>query len=244
MIAYPLHSVCIYYYSFASEIILRAACFQSNEIMVKPKETAREFFTRTISENPGIFRTDNKILYCLCCDCALTAAKTSHVKQHIATDKHQKAVKRNSEFSTLKQTFLSEHQRPQQIYSFSMDLCKTFLKANIPLKKISHPSVVNFIEKHTVLFNETMQNLQSKAENKYIWTSIDETTDSEGRMVANFIFGILDGDEESPERGKCYLANMVVEKTNASTMSAFFNDSLLLLWPKGKFVNRVCMFSV
>lgn len=184
--------------------------------MVKPKETVREFFKRTISEYPGIFRTDNKILFCLCCDYALTVIKTSHVKQHIATEKHKKATEKNSEFATSKQTLLTEHQRPQQINPFNMDLCKTFLGANIPLKKVSHPSVVNFIEKYTgktlpcestirqkyvpVLYNETMQNLKLKAENKYIWTSIDETTDSEGRMVANFIFGILDNDEKSHER--------------------------------------------
>lgn len=131
-----------------------------------------------------------------------------------------------------------------------MDLCKTFIEANIPLNKASHPSVVNFLEKYTkktapsvdtlrrkyvpVLYDDTMKKLREKANNKHIWVSIDESTDAEQRFVVNFIFGILDGDENSSERGKCYLLNMaVVENVNASTMAAFFNDSLLLLWPNG-----------
>lgn len=214
--------------------------------MPKPKESIREFCRRIVSEYPDVFRTDDSILFCKFCDVALTGHKTSNVKQHIDTDKHKKNVSAANGSAALKQTFMSDHQRPQ-FNQFNMDLCKTFLEANIPLKKTGHPSVIRFIENYTgknmpnestlrktyvpLLFNECMENLQTKAKDQYIWASIDETTDSENRLVTNFIFGILDDGADSPERGKCYLLNMAADSSN---MAAFFNRSLLLLWPNGK----------
>lgn len=222
------------------------------------KETTREFCARMVNAYPGVLRTDFSILHCNYCDCSLTGNKLSNVKQHFDTAKHKKAVENKKQSNEPKQTLLTDHQLPQQINTFNMDLCKTFLEANIPLKKVSHPSVVKFLEQYTgktmpsesslrqkyvpILFNEKLEKLRQKAKDKFIWTSIDETTDSEGRYVTNFIFGILDGSDDSPERGKCYLLNMVpVEAANASNMAAFFNDSLLLLWPSGKW-KHLCVF--
>ncbi|XP_055307944.1 uncharacterized protein LOC129572062 [Sitodiplosis mosellana] len=65
-----------------------------------------------------------------------------------------------------------------------------------------------------------MQNMQLKAENKYIWASIDESTDSEGRMVVNFIFGILDDCKNSPERGIQYNKVLLALTDSASYMLA------------------------
>lgn len=223
--------------------------------MGRTKETVKEFCARIVAEYKGTFRTDNSILLCNFCGTALTGHKTSNVKTHIESKMHKKAVElanaKDKAEKTAKQTLITEHQKPQQINTFNLDICNTFLEANIPLKKISHPSVVNFVEKYTgksmpsessvrqkyvpILYNETMEKLRAKVGDRYIWTSIDETTDSECRLVTNFIFGILDDADDSPERGKCYLLNMaVVDSANASNMAAFYNDSLLLLWPNGK----------
>lgn len=88
-----------------------------------------------------------------------------------------------------------------------------------------------------LLYKTVMNDMIEKASNSYIWVSIDETTDVEQRLVANFIFGILDGRADSVERQKCYLLNVAtVEAANASNMAGFFNDSLSLLWPNGKFL--------
>lgn len=213
--------------------------------MGKTKESQREFFARMAKDHPGVLRSDNTVLYCLVCDCSVSATQKSHVVQHIRSQTHTKKVESQSQ-STSRQTLLTEHQQPrtEKINEFSMDVCKSFLEANIPLKKAAHPSVKNLFEKYTkktmpsesvlrqkfvsILYNETLDRLREKSKDKHIWVSIDESTDSEQRMVVSFIFGILDGDENSPERGKCYLLNMaVVEAVNASTMAAFFNDSLL-----------------
>lgn len=132
-----------------------------------------------------------------------------------------------------------------------MDLCETFVEANIPINKVKHPSVVRFLEKYTdhtvpsdtllrqkyvpTLYDKCIEELRSNVGNKHIWISIDETTDCEDRLVANFVFGLMeDVGEDSPECGKCYLLNMAeVNAANASEMAAFFNNSLLLLWPNG-----------
>lgn len=227
--------------------------------MSKRKETARDFCARVVSEYPDVFRTDNSILFCKFCEVALTGNKISNVKQHIETAKHKKAVETKKNSASLQQTLMPDHQRPKQFNKFNMDLCQSFLEANIPLKKVSHPSVIKFIENYTgksmpsestlrktyvpILYDECMDKMQAKAENKYIWASIDETTDSENRMVTNFIFGILDDSENSPERGKCYLLNMeIVDAADASNMAAFFNRSLSLLWPNGRSIEYCIVF--
>lgn len=206
--------------------------------MGKTKETRREFLSRIVANFPGTFRTDNKILFCNYCECSLPGAtKISHVKQHITTDRQNKKVEeRNQNGSSARQTLLpvaQQNRTAQKIDEFSMDLCKTFIEANIPLKKVSHPSIVKFIESYAgktmpsesnlrqkyvpMLYDECMQNLRAKVNQNYIWVCLDETTDIEQRLVCNFMFGILDSDENSIERGKCYLLNMeIVESTNAS----------------------------
>lgn len=76
-----------------------------------------------------------------------------------------------------------------------------------------------------------------KVDGKKLWVSIDETSDCEQRYVACFVFGIL-GEEE--ERTKCYLGNMAqLESVNHSTIAAFFNDSLTVLWPNQVLYNNV-----
>lgn len=218
--------------------------------MPKAKETTRGFCARIVQEYRGVFRADRSVLYCLLCNCNVNGHTNWNVKQHMKTDKHLKAAAKSGKNV---QTLLTEFEQPQPTNEFNADLCRTFLEANIPLKKVGHPSIVQFLEKYTnktmpsestirqkyvpLLYDETIETLRDKAANKYIWASIDETTDSEQRLVVNFVFGLMEGvDENSPERGKCYLLNMAeVDSSCASNMAAFFNDSLSLLWPQGEF---------
>lgn len=63
--------------------------------------------------------------------------------------------------------------------------------------------------------------------------ALDETTDTENRNVANFVFGIL-GNES--EKDKSYLLMLeVLERVNHSTVAAFFNNALTILYPEGKY---------
>jgi len=74
---------------------------------------------------------------------------------------------------------------------------------------------------------------------KKIWVSLEETTDAEGRFVANFIVGTL----EVGCPGKTFLLNCeVVEKANHSIVAKMFNNSLSLLWPGSIQYDNVLLF--
>lgn len=217
--------------------------------MPKGKETVAEFNARMVATYKGVFRSDNSVLFCIYCNHPVTASQLFQVKQHIATDKHKNAESRRKPGQST-QTFLTEYQSPK-INQFYVDVCRAFLEANIPLHKVSHPSIVRFLETHTkntvpsettlrtkyvpMLYDQCLADLRAKAKDKYIWVSLDETTDSKQQMVVNFVFGIMVSDENHPEKGKCYLLNMaIVDAANGNNMAKFFNDSLLVLWPEGK----------
>jgi len=90
---------------------------------------------------------------------------------------------------------------------FSNDLCEAFLKSNIPLEKLEKSYLRSFFEKYVnkdrpsvstlrktyvnYCYEDTMNEKRNEILNKKIWVSIDETTDLEGRYVANVVIGIL-----------------------------------------------------
>ena len=116
------------------------------------------------------------------------------------------------------------------------------MSANIPLNKLSNESFRNFLEMCTgkdvlteatlrlgyvnEIFEKTVDKIKFELSGKKIWVSIDETTDIEGRFVANVIVGTLEVD--CP--GKQYLVHSeLLEKTNYSTISKLFDKSLGLI---------------
>lgn len=132
------------------------------------------------------------------------------------------------------------------------------IAADIPLHKIDDAKLREFLSKHMTpkipcantlrrcvpnLFNTMLEKLQQKAKNKKIWVSLDETTDTSKRSIANFVFGILDDENEHQN---CYLLNVaVLQACNASSIAAFFMDSLRLLYPNGMLcIEYVCFFIV
>lgn len=108
------------------------------------KETDRAFNERMVREFPGNFRIDDTVLFCIKCNCPVPSKRLSSVKAHLETKKHTDAeeLREKNQGRAQTQTLLTEHQKPQTINPFNMDLCRTFLEANIPLKKITHPSVI------------------------------------------------------------------------------------------------------
>lgn len=210
----------------------------------KEKETLEQFNNRMASAYPGVFRADKSVLFCLMCDIKVNAKQVSTVKQHLDTDKHKNAVKRKTGASSKSQTLLTTlgatTDKNRNANEFTMDLAKCFLEANIPLHKITHPSMKGFLEKHTkyaapsesvlrqkclpTLYDECIEKMKKIAADNYIWVSLDECTDCEQRFVANFVFGVLGVEKE---RGRSYLfASKVLTKTNSVTIAQFFDESL------------------
>lgn len=187
--------------------------------MPKTKEPIDKFLKRVLADHPNTFRCDDTVLFCLMCDETVNAKQSSQVLQHIKTTKHKANVERKTKNGIIKtQSLLTTLRSPEQDRSaseFAMDLTRTFLKSNIALNKLMNPSMIEFIEKYTkfaapsrttlrdkcvpVLYDECIDRMKRIAAGKYIWVSIDETTDSEQRCVANCVFGVLG------EPDRCYL---------------------------------------
>lgn len=209
------------------------------------KKTQAEFNKKVLNLHPGVFRSDDTVLFCLMCDIPVKANQLSMVSQHLETVKHKKSVERKTQGESSKsQTLLTTLQETvgnqRNANEFTMDLAKAFLEANIPLHKMSHPSMNEFLEKHTkyaapsettlrekclpTLYDECVEKMKQRAANNYIWVSLDECTDSEQRFVANFVFGVLGVEKE---RGRSYLfASKVLSATNSVTVAQFFDESL------------------
>lgn len=72
-----------------------------------------------------------------------------------------------------------------------------------------------------------MNKIRSKIERKKMWLSVDETTDIEGRYVANVV---VIGTLETDGPGTTMLLNSeVLKKAHYSTISKLFDKSLNLL---------------
>lgn len=127
---------------------------------------------------------------------------------------------------------------------FFEDLCQTLLACNIPIHKLNNPNLRRFLQKYCVhqnipdestlrknyvptVYQETLRRIRSELENKLLWISVDETTDSCGRYIANLVIGTL-STEPSPS---FVVACRQLDKTNNSTVSRFVNDSIRTVFP-------------
>ena len=190
--------------------------------------------------------TDNIILFCKACEKKVGSEKRFQVLQHINTSKHKELVikKRETE-NKPKQKQLAEC-LGSRLTQFSSDLCEVFIACDIPLFKLNNPTLRNFLQKYTnehvpdestlretyvsQCYKRVISNIQNTLRNQFVWISVDETTDCEGRYIANFIVGAL--CKENPTTP--YLLNVaVLEVTNNTTITQFVIDSLKLLWPDG-----------
>lgn len=177
--------------------------------------------------------------------------KKSSIVQHLKTKRHRENKQRSQQDEAVQEEGLEdeetvEQQPPPAQKNFNRDLCKALISSNIPLNKVNSTPFSSFLLKYTAytvpdqstlrkyhvqdLYKETLSDLRHKVDGKKLWVSLDETTDVEQRYVACFVFGILG---EEVERLKCYLGNVAeLKSVNHSTIAAFFNDSLHVLWPQ------------
>ncbi|KAE9529999.1 hypothetical protein AGLY_011461 [Aphis glycines] len=200
----------------------------------------------------SIFSTDESVLFCKVCEVKVAVEKKFTVTQHVSREKHLCALEikknRKSEVQTLFNTMPKNN-------TFTTDLCTTLVSANIPLFKLKNENFRKFLSKYTGqdipdestirknyvgnTYNDTINYIRTYVENKKLWVSIDETTDIEGRYVANVIIGTL----EIGCPGKTFLFNAeVLEKTNNSTNAKLFDNSMSLLWPEGIKHDNVLLF--
>ncbi|KAJ4443345.1 hypothetical protein ANN_05013 [Periplaneta americana] len=177
--------------------------------------------------------TDNKILFCNLCQCAVSSTQKFLVQQHITTSKHQANKQLNSK---QRQLFLTQPTTSNVRSEFNIDLCRSLISADIPLYKLKNKVFREFLEKytqHTIpdestlrktyapsIYDETIQKIRDEIKDSSIWVSIDETPDKEGRLVGN----------------------VVIEKCNNKTIVKLFNEAMGILWPKGIMYDNVLFF--
>jgi len=91
------------------------------------------------------------------------------------------------------------------------------------------------------IYVETMNTIRSNIAGHKIWVSMNETTDVQGRYIANVIIGTLKVDKP----GQVYLLILeVLEKANHSTITKVFDQSMFLLWPDGIRHGDVMLFFI
>lgn len=223
--------------------------------MPKTKQCATNRLNSFVLEyGTDIFKTDGSILFCKLCEVKVNSDRKFVVTQHVNTEKHKRAVIRKNDKNTNSEIQQLVTNTPKKCL-FSHELCKALLSANVPLYKISNPQLKSFLGKYTSreipsdsalrktyvndIYEETMKNIREKIKGNKIWVSIDETTDSEGRYVANVIIGTLNTDAP----GKTYLLTTeVLEKANYSTIVKLFDHSMFVLWPNGIRHDDVLLF--
>ena len=143
----------------------------------------------------------------------MNCAKKCHVSQHVQTTKHRSALCRTTKAGEPKATLISSYAISQRQSQFSLDLCKAFIDAGIPLFKIENPTLKNFLQKYTreqvpsestlrkshvdICYNETVNRIREAVSGKKIWISVDETQDSCRRSVANDVIGTMEFDKPS-----------------------------------------------
>ena len=223
--------------------------------MPKAATKGKDLVARYLREFPNeTFKTDSNILFCSCCDKQISTSQRFLVTQHIATAKHKENKERKSK---LQQTFIttSTASTSSGKSGFNTDLCRALVRADIPLHKINNSDFKMFLEKYTEkkipdestlrknylqeIYVETLDKIRDNLKNSNIWVSIDETTDVEGRYIANVIVGKLSSLSPSVP----YLLNCeVLEKCNHASIARFFNDSMSLLWPSGVLNENVLLF--
>ncbi|KAJ4435470.1 hypothetical protein ANN_18086 [Periplaneta americana] len=195
--------------------------------------------------------TDNKILFCNLCQCAVSSTQKFLVQQHITTSKHQANKQLNSK---QRQLFLTQPTTSNVRFEFNIDLCRSLISADIPLYKLKNKVFREFLEKytqHTIpdestlrktyapsIYDETIQKIRDEIKDSSIWVSIDETPDKEGRLVGNVVIGLL--SEQYSER--ILLHCDVLEKCNNKTIVKLFNEAMGILWPKGIMYDNVLFF--
>ncbi|XP_022180013.1 uncharacterized protein LOC111040403 [Myzus persicae] len=223
--------------------------------MPKVKVSLSSQLNNYVSEfGPEVFSTDGKILYCKICDIKCGSAKRFNVTQHLTTGKHLKLVaqrEKNINIKKAQQHFLTDTKKS----CFNKYLCSAMLSANIPLNKLNNESFKSFLVKYTgkiipavttlrkgyvdEIYDETLIKIRNAVIDKKIWVSIDETTDSLGRFVANVIIFTLETDTP----GQTFLLNSeVLPKVNNSTIAKLFDDSMHILWPEGVLHNDVLLY--
>jgi hypothetical protein len=161
---------------------------------------------KRVAENPGHFRVDDGLLFCIYCDHAINWEKKSSVDDHVRGLFHcaKKRAYEGSSKKTQQRTLSSVTSASEKKKELIEDLISAFACADIPLEKVN--SLIPFFNKHIKqggfipkaptlrqlylpqVFNKHFGQLKLLFEMKPIAITMDETTDDCSRSVVNTLF--------------------------------------------------------
>ncbi len=167
-----------------------------------------------VKQSNGVFSIERDVitqceyLYCKPCGQPVPCDRKSQVTQHIGTQKHESELKKFDVNQPKIDEILSKNQN-----TFN-DLCKFLISLNIPFNRLLDKDFKAFISKYTAftvptmlwthhlkdIYQSCIESIREKLKDKFIWISIDETTDRFNHKVANFIVGSLDANQNQSER--------------------------------------------
>lgn len=151
-----------------------------------------------------ILQLDGTVLTCKACNVAVKSDKLFNVQQHIKGKGHLALAAKKEKIHSM-----WSEQRPPN--TFGLALCEALVSCDIPLYKLRNPLFCALFDQYTTeavpsestvrekfvpqLSSKLMENISLAAMNKFLWISIDETTDRQKNKVVNVIMGILSNDE-------------------------------------------------
>jgi len=78
-------------------------------------------------------------------------------------------------------------------------------------------------------YEEIIRCIKNAIKGQKVWIAMDESIDSCGRSIANFVIGILSNDKE---KCKSFVINTKsLESTNSTTIARFFEDTIHMVTP-------------
>lgn len=154
--------------------------------MPKIPSTKKGKIAQYLLEFPNeTLRSDGHVLLCVACGQSVSCIQRSLITQHINTSKHKENKVRKIKFN---QNFITSSASSNSKSTFNIDLCRTLIKADIPLTKLKNPTFKIFLEKYTgqavpeestlrknyveVIYNETLSKIRGIIDNGPIWVSL------------------------------------------------------------------------
>lgn len=115
--------------------------------MPKNKPSMTCVISKYISKfGENVFSIDRSILFCKLCEIRVSADRRYIMTQHLKTDKHIREINHYKNATSKVQQQLTLCSKKS---TFSKDICKVLLSANITLNKVNNKDFRLFMEKYT-----------------------------------------------------------------------------------------------
>src|SRR5436305_2684779 len=191
------------------------------------------------NEYNGVFRVDDKVLFCNYCNVSVEWRQKTTVDNHCNSQKHITSMKsyKDKEQNKTQLTLATTQEAAESKKRVIEDLIEAFATADIPLEKVN--SLLPFFKKHVKnggsipkaptlrqlylpnVFEKHYQSLKLFFDSKPVTIIMDETTDDCARSVVNTLFCY---------RNETKLVSVdFLERVNNTMMGNSSQQSLLIL---------------